>query len=83
MLPILVIAAVARLAHADDVADLEKRGQELAKQNEYTQAIDAFKRADRLAPRAAHACMIGLAYLRREMWPQATTCDDTWELVKP
>src|SRR5207244_1267948 len=71
---VLLLCAVAipcRLAFADDVADLEARGQELAKASEYSQAIEVFKQADAKRPRAAHACMIGLAYLRRELWPQA------------
>jgi hypothetical protein len=63
--------AGANVAHADEVDDLEAKGQELAKQSEYTQAIAAFKQADAKRPRAAHACMIGLAYMRREAWPQA------------
>src|ERR1043165_4727656 len=63
--------AGANVAHADEVDDLEAKGQELAKQSEDTQAIAAFKQADARRPRAAHACMIGLAYMRREAWPQA------------
>lgn len=58
-------------ARADDVADLVARGQALAKQAEWTQAIAAFKQADARHPRALHACMIGLAYTRRELWAQA------------
>jgi hypothetical protein len=60
-----------RSAFADDVDDLVAKGQELAKQSEYTQAIAVFKQADAKRPRATHACMIALAYLRREAWPQA------------
>src|SRR4029079_11617073 len=71
VLAILVLQATALLAHADEVDDLEAKGEELAKQNEYTQAITVFKQADAKRPRAAHACMIGLAYMRREAWPQA------------
>ena len=67
----LVVVLSARIARADDVADLEARGEELARQSEYTQAIEAFKAADLRKPRATHACMIGLAYMRRELWPQA------------
>jgi hypothetical protein len=70
----LVLAALVlgtNLAHADEVDDLVAKGQELAKQSEYTQAIAVFKQADAKRPRAAHACMIGLAYMRREAWPQA------------
>jgi hypothetical protein len=53
------------------VDDLVAKGEDLAKRNEYSQAIAAFKQADAKRPRAAHACMIGLAYMRREAWPQA------------
>jgi hypothetical protein len=66
-----VLAALGGLARADDLASIEARGQELAKQGKFSEAIDAFKEADRLAPRASHACLIALAYTRRELWPQA------------
>jgi hypothetical protein len=62
---------VASVAHADPVDDLVAKGQELAKRLEFTQAIAAFKQADAQRPRALHACLIGLAYTRRELWPQA------------
>ena len=65
------MCASALPAHADEVDDLVAKGEELAKRNEYSQAIAAFKQADAKRPRAAHACMIGLAYMRREAWPQA------------
>ncbi len=58
-------------AYADDADDLVAKGELLAKQGEWTQAITAFKAADALRPRAQHACLIGLAYTRRELWPQA------------
>jgi hypothetical protein len=66
---LLVLSALP--ARADEVDDLVARGEALAKQSEFTQAIRAFKQADAKRPRAAHACMIGLAYMRREAWPQA------------
>jgi hypothetical protein len=59
------------VARADDTADLVAKGQELAKQAEWSQAITAFKQADAQQPRAQNACFIGLAYLRRELWGQA------------
>jgi len=59
------------IAYADPVDDLIAKGQELGKQGELTQAIAAFKQADARRPRALHACLIGLAYTRRELWPQA------------
>lgn len=59
-------------------ADLQAAGELAAKQGNFDKAIDDFKKADRLEPRAAHACLIALAYARRNMWPQAeifrTTC---------
>lgn len=59
------------IAHADSAAELEAKGQALAKDGQFSAAIDAFKAADRIEPRAGHACMIALAYTRRELWPQA------------
>lgn len=59
------------IAHADTAAELEAKGQGLAKDGQFSAAIDAFKAADRIEPRAGHACMIALAYTRRELWPQA------------
>jgi len=47
------------------------RGEQLAKDGRYSEAIDAFKQAERIEPRARHACLIALAYTRRELWPQA------------
>jgi hypothetical protein len=43
----------------------------MARQGRYSEAIEAFKAADRIAPRAVNACLIALAYTRRELWPQA------------
>jgi hypothetical protein len=67
----LWIVALARPALADDVDDLVAKGEALAKASEFTSAIEAFKAADTLRPRAKHACLIGLVYTRRELWPQA------------
>ncbi len=50
---------------------MRARGEQLAKDGRYTEAIDAFKAAERIEPRARHACLIALAYIRRELWPQA------------
>jgi hypothetical protein len=68
---LVVLCTLAVPAHADEVDDLVAQGNALAQKSEYTQAISAFKQADAKRPRAAHACMIGLAYMRREAWPQA------------
>jgi hypothetical protein len=67
----VVVLAVARSAYADDVDDLVAQGESLAKQAEWSRAIDAFKAADAKRPRAKHACLIGLAYTRRELWAEA------------
>jgi hypothetical protein len=58
-------------ARADAVDDLVAKGEDHAKKSEYSLAIEAFKQADHERPRAKHACMIALAYTRRELWPQA------------
>jgi hypothetical protein len=59
------------LAVAESAEELRSRGEQLAKDGRYTEAIDAFKAAERLEPRARHSCLIALAYIRREAWPQA------------
>jgi hypothetical protein len=68
---VAIVVALASLARADDLATVEQRGRDAAKNGKFSEAIDAFKEADRLAPRASHACLIALAYTRRELWPQA------------
>src|SRR5688572_3278724 len=67
----IVLCGVLAHAHAEDVSQLRARGEELAKEGRFSEAIDAFKAADRISPRADHACLIALAYTRRELWPQA------------
>ncbi|HEY4055075.1 MAG TPA: hypothetical protein VGM39_00660 [Kofleriaceae bacterium] len=59
------------LAVAESAEELRTRGEQLAKDGRYTEAIDVFKAAERLEPRARHSCLIALAYIRREAWPQA------------
>ena len=66
-----VLCAVTPSARADERADLAAKGEQLAKDGRFGEAIDVFKRADRIQQRASHACLIALAYTRREMWPQA------------
>ena len=88
---VLAVWMFASLARADDApsdnADLVARGQELAKQGAWSQAITAFKQADATQPRAQNACFIGLAYLRRELWAQAelyfTRCHDRASTTDP
>ena len=68
----VVLIALTAIAHADPDADaLTAQGEQLARDGEYSRAIDAFKQADARAPSAKHACLIGLAYTRRELWSQA------------
>jgi hypothetical protein len=64
--------AVAQAPAEDpEVARLVADGEALAKAGNFSAAIEMWKDADRRAPRARHACLIGLAYTRREAWPQA------------
>ncbi len=76
----LVILVTASPAWADSAADHVARGEELARQDRFTEAIAEFKRADAIEKRANHACLIALAYSRREMLPQAevylSTCHE-------
>jgi hypothetical protein len=65
----LVIAPA--IAIADDPAGLRSDGEVLARVGRFSEAIDKFKAADRIKPAAANACLIALAYTRRELWPQA------------
>jgi len=65
------VLVLARVARADEVDDFVAQGEALAKQAEWTRAISAFKAADAKRPRAKHACLIGLAYTRREAWAEA------------
>jgi hypothetical protein len=64
--------AASSAAHGEPtVESLRGAGEALAKTGRYTEAIDKFKAADRIAPSATNACLIALAYIRREAWPQA------------
>lgn len=76
----LVMLVMAAPAWADSAADHVARGEELARQDRFTEAIAEFKRADAIEKRANHACLIALAYSRREMLPQAevylSTCHE-------
>jgi hypothetical protein len=56
--------------HADP-AQLEKQGEQLAKDGQFAEAIDAFKAADAERPTTELACLIGLAYGRRNLYAQA------------
>lgn len=68
----LVLAvAVSSPAHADRATQLVARGEQLAKDGQLDAAIVAFKDAERARSRASHACLIALAYIRLQRWPQA------------
>lgn len=67
----LAVVSFASVARAETAAELEAKGEAFAKDGRYSDAIEAFKAADRIAPRASHVCLIALAYTRRELWPQA------------
>jgi len=58
-------------ARAESAADLQAEGEKAAKEGDYAGAIEKFKAADRIESRASHACLISLAYTRRNLWPQA------------
>lgn len=82
---IVVVAMFGATAFADD--DLATQGEALAKAGDYSRAIDTFKAADKQRPSTRNACMIGLAYLRREAWPQAelflATCKERATATDP
>jgi hypothetical protein len=52
-------------------AALIHQGEDLARAGDFSHAIALFKQADHLRATAATSCRIGLAYTRRELWPQA------------
>jgi hypothetical protein len=58
-------------ARADQRQDLQSKGEQLAKEGRFVDAIESFKAADKIQQRASHACLIALAYTRRELWSQA------------
>jgi hypothetical protein len=71
-LPLILLCVAVVTAHADPTADeLGTRGVELASGGRFTEAIEAFKAADRIEANASHSCLIALAYTRRELWSQA------------
>jgi hypothetical protein len=65
------LLAMHSTAIAEDAATLRAQGEDFAKRGQYAEAIEKFKAADRIEPRAQHACMVGLAFLRREIWVKA------------
>ncbi len=71
MLALVGASLGAGVATADPADDLRAQGEALAKAGRYTEAIAAFKESNRDKARATNSCLIGLAYTRRELWPQA------------
>lgn len=62
---------VSTTAWAEDPDRLQARGEQLAKDGQFGEAIDVFKAADSQEPTAERACLIGLAYGRRNLYGQA------------
>lgn len=68
---VVALVVASQTAVAETPAEATTRGEQLAKDGRFSEAIAAFKAADAVEPRAQHACLIALAYTRREAWPQA------------
>jgi hypothetical protein len=68
---VLFVVTWSVLARAGSADDLQAEGEEAARRGDYANAIDRFKAAERIEPRARHACLIALAYTRRNLWSQA------------
>jgi hypothetical protein len=60
---VIEVGAEAPGAAASGAAEV-KRGQELARQKRYADAVDVFEALERRAPAAVHECYLALAYLR-------------------
>jgi hypothetical protein len=71
VLAVVLVTASSVAVAGPSAQDLQAQGEQLAKDGRYSEAIDAFKAADKQQPTASHACLIALAYTRRELWPQA------------
>jgi hypothetical protein len=69
LLPLVLGSAASVRAETSD--ELQGRGEELGREGRWGEAIKAFKAAERFEHRTVHACLIALAYARREAWPQA------------
>lgn len=70
-------AAVRAQTPPPAAAQLQSAGELAAKQGNFDLAIDDFKQADAIEPRASHACLIALAYARRNLWTQAEIFSQT------
>jgi hypothetical protein len=74
----LVVVLAPLVTHAGPTdQELTAEGTELAQQGRFAEAIDKFKAADRIHASAADACLIALAYTRRQLWSQAEIWLDT------
>ncbi len=82
-----VVALAPPVAWADRREELQGQGEQLAKEGRFADAIESFKQADKIQPRASHACLISLAYTRRELWSQAqlwmATCHQRQSATDP
>lgn len=68
---VVMLVGLATVARAESRDELQARGEKLGRDGRWGEAIKAFKAADKLEHRTLHACLIALAYTRREAWPQA------------
>lgn len=77
---IVIVAAISHvIAQPQQAAEPERllrQAEAKAKAGEYALAIELYKRADQLKPRAAISCFIGLAYVRSAAWAQAELAFD-------
>ena len=76
----LVMWTFASEAGADDAQDLVAKGQELAKQGAWSQAITTFKQADAHQPRAETGSPIAVVYGGDEC--DGAACAETWVLAR-
>jgi len=67
----IAVMCIATTASAETREGLQARGEALGREGKWGEAIHAFKSAEQIEHRAVHACLITLAYARREAWPQA------------
>ena len=67
----LLPARPARAQETDAAAREVAEGEKLARAGLYAESIARFKAAERLAPRAAHDCLIALSYFRLKRLAQA------------
>jgi hypothetical protein len=71
MIVAVTLLALASSATAETRDELQARGEALGREGKWSEAIRSFKAAEKLEHRTIHACLIMLAYTRREAWAQA------------